>query len=84
MTEEETIGDIIWLTIQSWLTLLGAFSLWVEYGVGKTRIPFTYDLALGYSFLFTACALICGVLNTFPWFRELDERISMKRDRIND
>ena len=82
--EKETVGDILWLTVQGWLTILGALSLLVEYGVGKTRIPFTYDLALGYSFVFIAFALICGALNMFPWFREIDEKISMnnrKRER---
>jgi len=77
MIEKESIFDIVWLVIQSWFTLLGVFSLIVEYGVGKTKIPFTYDMALGYSFLFTAFALICGALNMFPWFRELDRKISM-------
>ena len=70
--EKETIGGIIWITVQGWLTCLGMFSLVVEYGV--TRIPFTYEMAMGYAFVFTGVALICGALNTIPWFNNLNYR----------
>jgi len=70
--QNKEILSLLYAIFQGWLSILGMLSLVVEFGI--SRVPFTYEMALGYSFLMTAFALICGVLNTIPWFNNLNYR----------